>query len=177
MFGVFLGYAWHPYTVSSHPVDYLTCPPLHTGASGQNRTDHTGIFSPMLYLLSYRGIILEVSAGLEPATSSLPRTCTANCATRPWRFRQDSIPTRRPFKSPPGNFSSPVFTFTTETYESFYLHSQDRATLNRPHRTVLPCFVHKLKGSGDYPIIGVELPAKTHHFAQAYGPYLIYTGY
>ena len=110
---------------------------------------------------------LEVSAGFEPATSSLPMRCTANCATRPWRFRQDLIPTRRPFKSPPGNFSSPVFTFTTETYESFYLHSQDRATLSRPHRTALPCFVHKLKGSGDYPIIGVELSAKTHHFTQA----------
>ena len=97
-------------------------------------------------------------------------TCTANCATRPWRFRQDLIRTRRPLKLPPDDFNSPVFTFTTETYESFYLHSQDRVTLSRPHRTALPCFVHKLKGSGDYPIIGVELPAKTHHFTQAYAP-------
>lgn len=108
----------------------------------------------------------------EPQSGALPTELRP-----PWHFRQDLIPTRRPFKSPPGDFSSPVFTFTTETYESFYLHSQDRATLSRPHRTALPCFVHKLKGSGDYPIIGVELPAKTHHFTQASTPWFIYTGY
>ena len=120
---------------------------------------------------------LEVSGRLELPTSSLPMRCTTNCATRPWHFRQDLIPTRRTFKSPPGDFSSPVFTSTTETYESFYLHSQDRATLSRPHRTALLCFVHKLKGSGDYPIIGVELPAKAHHFTQASTLWFIQTGY
>ena len=29
--------------------------PLQNGASGRNRTNDTGIFSPLLYQLSYRG--------------------------------------------------------------------------------------------------------------------------
>ena len=32
------------------------------GASGRNRTIDTGIFSPLLYLLSYRGITFSISA-------------------------------------------------------------------------------------------------------------------
>ena len=40
------------------------------GASGRNRTTHTGIFSPLLYQLSYRGIVATRN-GLEPSTSSV----------------------------------------------------------------------------------------------------------
>ena len=36
------------------PVDTLRYPP-ESGASGRNRTSDTGIFSPLLYQLSYRG--------------------------------------------------------------------------------------------------------------------------
>ena len=36
------------------PVDTLRYPP-ENGASGRNRTSDTGIFSPLLYQLSYRG--------------------------------------------------------------------------------------------------------------------------
>ena len=55
-------------------------PPYH-GASDRNRTNDTGIFSPLLYQLSYRGIYLPLWArqkkevatrmGLEPMTSSV----------------------------------------------------------------------------------------------------------
>ena len=46
------------------------------GASGRNRTNDTGIFSPLLYQLSYRGIRpsferLATRRGLEPLTSSV----------------------------------------------------------------------------------------------------------
>ena len=57
------------------------------GASGRNRTTDTGIFSPLLYRLSYRGIqelnflknaciitsifLLATRRGLEPLTSSV----------------------------------------------------------------------------------------------------------
>ena len=40
------------------------------GASGRNRTTDTGIFSPLLYQLSYRGK-LATRNGLEPSTSSV----------------------------------------------------------------------------------------------------------
>ena len=40
------------------------------GASGRNRTTDTGIFSPLLYQLSYRGIVATRN-GLEPSTSSV----------------------------------------------------------------------------------------------------------
>ena len=40
------------------------------GASGRNRTSDTRIFSPLLYQLSYRGI-LATKKGLEPSTSSV----------------------------------------------------------------------------------------------------------
>jgi hypothetical protein len=39
------------------------------GAKEQNRTADTAIFSRMLYLLSYLGVVGE--AGLEPATPSV----------------------------------------------------------------------------------------------------------
>ena len=55
------------------------------GASGRNRTNDTRIFSPLRYLLSYRGMLsrfdsaqntqmrikLATSNGLEPSTSSV----------------------------------------------------------------------------------------------------------
>ena len=40
------------------------------GASGRSRTNDTRIFSPLLYQLSYRGI-LATEKGLEPSTSSV----------------------------------------------------------------------------------------------------------
>ena len=53
-----------------------------SGASGRNRTNDTRIFSPLLYLLSYRGMLSRVKLGsdalkmatrngLEPSTSSV----------------------------------------------------------------------------------------------------------
>ncbi len=49
---------------------------LYSGASGQNRTTDTQIFSLLLYQLSYRGIlwkhdIMATRKGLEPSTSSV----------------------------------------------------------------------------------------------------------
>ena len=56
---------------------------VYFGASGRNRTIDTGIFSPLLYRLSYRGIfavqlpytlpkgILATWMGLEPTTSAV----------------------------------------------------------------------------------------------------------
>ena len=48
------------------------------GASGRNRTNDTGIFSPLLYQLSYRGISGAIAPnevatrkGLEPSTSGV----------------------------------------------------------------------------------------------------------
>ncbi len=43
---------------------------IFIGASGRNRTIDTGIFSPLLYRLSYRGK-LATRNGLEPSTSSV----------------------------------------------------------------------------------------------------------
>ena len=40
------------------------------GASERNRTTDTGIFSPLLYQLSYRGI-MATRMGLEPTTSAV----------------------------------------------------------------------------------------------------------
>ncbi len=54
------------------------------GASGRNRTNDTGIFSPLLYRLSYRGILKKLSMatwlGLEPTTSAVtgPRSNQLN---------------------------------------------------------------------------------------------------
>ena len=42
----------------------------HSGALGRNRTTDTQIFSLLLYLLSYQGI-LAMRKGLEPSTSSV----------------------------------------------------------------------------------------------------------
>ena len=41
------------------------------GASGRNRTIDTGIFSPLLYRLSYRGKKMATRNGFEPSTSSV----------------------------------------------------------------------------------------------------------
>ncbi len=43
---------------------------LKNGASAQNRTVDTRIFSPLLYQLSYRGM-LATWMGLEPTTSAV----------------------------------------------------------------------------------------------------------
>ena len=42
----------------------------HIGAQSRSRTSDTGIFSPLLYQLSYLGI-LATEKGLEPSTSSV----------------------------------------------------------------------------------------------------------
>ena len=44
---------------------------LINGGSEWNRTIDTGIFSPLLYRLSYQGIHLATRMGLEPTTSSV----------------------------------------------------------------------------------------------------------
>ena len=44
---------------------------LRRGASDRNRTNDTGIFSPLLYRLSYRGKKLATRNGFEPSTSSV----------------------------------------------------------------------------------------------------------
>ena len=59
----------------------ISVPNGNRGASGRNRTNDTRIFSPLLYLLSYRGIssgacaplgcIMATPNGLEPSTSSV----------------------------------------------------------------------------------------------------------
>ena len=64
--------------VALYRMSYIRIP----GASGRNRTNDTGIFSPLLYRLSYRGMLSRASAllsvnkmatrnGLEPSTSSV----------------------------------------------------------------------------------------------------------
>ena len=57
--------AWLSYT--SIVIKLAQC----NGASGRNRTTDTGIFSPLLYLLSYRSKTLATRKGLEPSTSSV----------------------------------------------------------------------------------------------------------
>ena len=45
---------------------------VKSGASERNRTTDTGIFSPLLYQLSYRGIKkMATRRGLEPLTSAV----------------------------------------------------------------------------------------------------------
>ena len=58
------------------------------GGPGQGRTADTWIFSPLLYLLSYRTIFffinkLAVSTGLEPAISSVTDWHVNHYTTRP----------------------------------------------------------------------------------------------
>ena len=65
---------WSRWSESNQqPSDYKSdaLPLSHTGilgAAGRNRTTDTGIFSPLLYRLSYRGK-LATRSGLEPLTS------------------------------------------------------------------------------------------------------------
>ena len=47
------------------------------GASDRNRTNDTGIFSPLLYRLSYRGI-KATRIGLEPTTPSVTGCALTN---------------------------------------------------------------------------------------------------
>ena len=55
----------------------ILCRSPKNGASGRNRTNDTGIFSPLLYRLSYRGISaalkcsMAIRMGFEPTTSSV----------------------------------------------------------------------------------------------------------
>ena len=51
-----------------------------------NRTIDTGIFSPLLYQLSYGPIFVE-NIGLEPITFCLQSKCSTNCANSPYLFR------------------------------------------------------------------------------------------
>ena len=44
---------------------------IKSGAQRRNRTTDTGIFSPLLYRLSYLGKDVVGSSGLEPPTSRL----------------------------------------------------------------------------------------------------------
>ena len=48
------------------------------GASGRNRTNDTRIFSPLLYLLSYRGISSRAEAPLECDFGDPERTRTVD---------------------------------------------------------------------------------------------------
>ena len=52
---------------------------LHeNGASGRNRTNDTWIFSPLLYLLSYRGILSRAFALLSAINGDPERTRTVD---------------------------------------------------------------------------------------------------
>ena len=53
------------------PLNYFRASP---GAESRNRTSDTGIFSPLLYRLSYLGKVAEPT-GLEPAISGLTGRC------------------------------------------------------------------------------------------------------
>ena len=56
----------HRGTVALYRMSYIRI----YGASDRNRTNDTGIFSPLLYRLSYRGK-LATWIGIEPTTSSV----------------------------------------------------------------------------------------------------------
>ena len=50
---------------------------LKNGAQGQNRTADTGIFSPLLYQLSYLGVVRAADADLEGCRGCAPRASPA----------------------------------------------------------------------------------------------------
>ena len=79
----------HPFGFQDRPLQPgLGIPPYSYGGSGRNRTADTRIFSPLLYLLSYRAIVknikkMAVSTGLEPAISSVTDWHVNHYTTRP----------------------------------------------------------------------------------------------
>ena len=77
----------HPFGFQDRPLQPDLGIPPHYGGSGRNRTADTRIFSPLLYLLSYRAIVLylkmAVSTGLEPAISSVTDWHVNHYTTRP----------------------------------------------------------------------------------------------
>ncbi len=60
----------------------------HSGASNRNRTSDTRIFSPLLYRLSYRGIIWRPGRGSNPRPPAWQAGALTNWATGPncWCF-------------------------------------------------------------------------------------------
>jgi hypothetical protein len=74
---IMVSWSWR-WDLNPQPADYKSAAlPIelrqHGGASGQSRTADTGIFSPLLYQLSYRGLKEKLATrnGLEPSTSSV----------------------------------------------------------------------------------------------------------
>ena len=60
----------HPHLSRPSESNFFDSEAVGSGASGRSRTNDTRIFSPLLYQLSYRGI-LATKMGLEPTTSSV----------------------------------------------------------------------------------------------------------
>ena len=56
-----------PNELNPHRSCRMITRPLQNGASGRNRTNDTGIFSPLLYQLSYRGKNPVADFNLQPA--------------------------------------------------------------------------------------------------------------
>ena len=57
---------------------------FQSGGSEWNRTTDTGIFSPLLYRLSYRAKKMAVSTGIEPAIFCVTGRRGNHCTTRPY---------------------------------------------------------------------------------------------
>ena len=82
----------------------------HVGASGRNRTIDTGIFSPLLYLLSYRGDNWRPEWGSNPRPLAWQASVLTNWTTRPYWWglqgsnlwpsacKADALPTELTFR-------------------------------------------------------------------------------